>query len=186
MNVCEWDRWLTHYYDGRCDLAYGRWWDRSLFDSRPPEQGGVIYEINRVGKEEYILNWSQFHLTNTGKLHIAQWGFGVERLQLPPPTTVATTPSSVARQRDPPLSIRAAIPAWLLTTEYYRVSTIQNVTLRGSLTPEKILAKVEVGVDIKFYSKYSKDPWAELVIKARTDPFGGTYDVTAVFQLYCF
>lgn len=186
MNICEWDRWMTNYMDDCVEFQYGRWWDRSFFDSLVPERGGVVYKDVIVGKETAFLSWNNFHLMNTGRVRVAKWGFDVERVQLPSAGTVAVDPTSIVRQRDPPLSIRAIIPKGVLENEYFRVSTIQNITLRGTLTPENIIARIEVGVDVKFYSHYSTRPWAQLIVKCRASPFQDQYELTLHFELFCF
>lgn len=65
---------LQRFYEAKGDLeAGGRWWERSLLDSRTPESGGAPRGalVLDVGVETEFLKIGDASFTNEGKLH---WG----------------------------------------------------------------------------------------------------------------
>jgi hypothetical protein len=166
LSLFDVDRITLKYEDNETDIKYGRWWDRNFFESFTPEHGGAkaTPEIVQIGQEFPILEIDELSITNVGRLKLGHTEVYVQRTIIDT-SSVKSIVTGIVRREE------------FKVSDYVCISLRPRISIKGSLKPEEILSKVELGVNIKIYYDVKKPPIALISIVAESQPLQRRGDV---------
>lgn len=156
---------------------HNQWWNRSWWDSLPPEKGGQVTIVHRVGCQTDVLQLGPIRLSNEGKVSWESWKVDVEDNQDVVLTDAEAIQQGAITQK---YNVGLRSPEAGIDDDWYQIRFAAKVNLRVDNFSEE--NKTEIGCNFKFtLLNKNRTPTLRFQASVRYQPLTGRAE--AQFQL---